>query len=118
MLYKGKHLKRLKYFNEAQKTCFEKALIFKGYKVKQIVKNYDMKLYKEHGDSQSRTYFLVMNHKTRKQEIWVSENGSRMAKLIRNIEQQWIILKLQNSPIDLLAIYDLNLRRLSIYSIE
>ena len=77
-----------------------------------------MILYREHGDSQARTYFFVQNSKTRKNEIWVSENGSRMTKLIRNIEQPWIILNLQNAPSDLLAIYEPNLKRLSFYTIE
>ena len=51
VLYKGKYLRRLKYFNEVQKTCFEKAIIFKGDKVKQIVKNYDYNTYRQYGDS-------------------------------------------------------------------
>jgi len=118
VLYKGKYLRRLKYFNEVQKTCFEKAVIFKGDRVRQIFKNYDMILYREQGDSQARTYFFVQNSKTRKNEIWVSENGSKLTKLIRNIEQPWVILNLQNAPSDLLAIYEPNLKRLSFYSIE
>ena len=94
MLYKGKYLRRLKYFNEVQKTCFEKAIIFKGDRVKQIVKNFDMMLYKKCGDSQARTYFMVQSSATKKHDIWVSENGSRMTKLVRNIDQQWVVLQL------------------------
>ncbi len=105
VLYKGKYLRRLKYFNEVQKTCFEKAIIFKGDKVKQIVKNYDYNTYRQYGDSQARTYFLVQVLKTKKHDIWVSENGSKMTKLIRNIDQPWVILNLSNAPSDLLAIY-------------
>lgn len=57
--YKNTNLKRLKYFNECQKTCFEKAVIFKGMKVRQIVKNYDIKVYRIYGDIIERTYFMV-----------------------------------------------------------
>lgn len=77
-----------------------------------------MMLYRECGDSQARTYFLVQNSATKKHDIWVSENGSRITKLIKNIDQQWIILNLQNAPSDLLAIYEPHLKRLSLYSIE
>ena len=51
ILYKGKYLRRLKYYNDTQKTCFEKAIIFKGDKVKQVVKNFDYMAYKHYGDS-------------------------------------------------------------------
>lgn len=46
--YNDSNLRRLKYFNDCHKTCFEKAQIFKGVgqKVKQIVKNSDMLAYR------------------------------------------------------------------------
>lgn len=41
-----------------------------------------------------------------------------MTKLVRNIDQQWVVLQLQNAPSDLLVIYEPHLKRLSFYSIE
>ena len=44
--YNNTALRRLKYFNDCHKTCFEKAIIFKGHKVRQIVQNSDMITYR------------------------------------------------------------------------
>jgi hypothetical protein len=49
--YEGSYLRRLKHFNEINKTCLEKRTIFKDDDVKNIVKNFDMKIFKKYGDS-------------------------------------------------------------------
>ena len=66
-------------------------------KVKQIVKNYDIRVYRLYGDIVERTYFLVQLPNMKTHEIWISENGSKMTRFIRKIEKKVIILNIQNA---------------------
>lgn len=103
--YKGSQLRRLKYYNEINKTCFEKRLLFNDNIVHQIVKNNDMKSYRTSGFSVNRTFFLVQDLELNEFQIWVCENGMKITKLVKGIEEKLLILNIQTAPSDILAIY-------------
>ena len=57
--YKGLFIRRLKYYNELNKTYFEKGRMFQNQKVIQIFKNSDTDNYRMYGDGTDRTFFLI-----------------------------------------------------------
>lgn len=66
----------------------------------------------------ARCFFMIKSKQEDNYQIWVSENGSRITKLVSGINEKWVILNLMNAPSELLAIYEPNLRRVSIYALE
>jgi hypothetical protein len=63
--YKGQFIGRLKYYTELNKTYFEKAHMFEGFKVIQMITHNDLKNYRLYGDSTTRTFFLVEDDVTK-----------------------------------------------------
>jgi hypothetical protein len=116
--YKGLFIRRLKYYNELNKTYFEKGMMFEGLKVIQILKNSDSENYRRYGDKTERTFFLIEDKAMGEQQIWISENGSRITKLIERIKDKWSILEIPNAPSDILPIYSIQSRTLIFYSIQ
>lgn len=116
--YKGQFIRRLKYYTELNRTYFEKAHMFEGFKVIQMITHNDSKNYRLHGDSTTRTFFLVEDDQTKEQQIWISENGSRIIKLINRIKDKWRILTITNAPSEMLPIYSETTQTLTIYDIH
>ncbi len=57
--YRGKFIRRLKYYNNIDRQFFERVSIFEKQKVLQIQRNVDIKNYRQYGDQTIRTLFLV-----------------------------------------------------------
>lgn len=115
--YKGQFIRRLKYYTELNKTYFEKANMFEGFKVIQMITHNDSKNYRLYGDSTTRTFFLVEDDISKEQSIWVSENGSRITLLVNRIKEKWRILRVLNAPSEMLPIYSETTRVMTIYNV-
>ncbi len=72
IMYRGKYIKRLKYYNELDKTYFEKGKIFENQNVLQLQRNVDARNYRQYGDSTIRTLFMIEDKIMQNQQIWVS----------------------------------------------
>lgn len=85
----------------------------------QIQRNVDARNYRQFGDSTIRTLFMVEDNKFNNQQIWVSENGSRITKLVDQIpkSEEWILVDIPNARSDMLLIYQKASRKLIIYNI-
>ena len=117
--YRGKFIRRLKYYNALDKTYFEKGRIFEGQTVLQIQRNVDARNYRQFGDSTIRTLFMIEDKRMNNQQIWVSENGSRITKLVDQIPKNegWILVDIPNARSDMLLIYQKSTEKLFIYNI-
>lgn len=119
--FKGSYIRRLKYYSETGKTYFEKKVIFREERVVQILKNEDTRNFRKFGDRQTRTIFLVQTSREgedREYQIWVSQNGSRITKMVSKIKEEWRFLEIANSPSDLLTVYDSKKNTLICYMIQ
>lgn len=81
-MYKGKFIRRLKYYNQLDRTFFEKTKLFEKQDVLQIQRNVDTRNYRQYGDSTIRTLFMIEDRASGNCQIWVSENGNRITKLV------------------------------------
>ena len=62
---------------------------------------------------------MIEDKKMNNQQIWVSENGSRITKLVDLIPkaEEWILVDIPNARSDMLLIYQKTSRKLIIYNI-
>jgi hypothetical protein len=93
--------------------------VFDNKSVLQIVKTQDTRNYRQLGDSTIRTLFFVQDNEKDIQQIWVSENGSRITKLIDRIDISHgnRLITIPNARSDMLIVYSESTQHLNIYSI-
>jgi hypothetical protein len=69
------------------------------------------------GSSVSRVYFLIKNYRLDEYQLWVSENGLKITKLVSGIKQRILLLDIVNAPYDILATYNMLTKQLDYYHI-